>query len=189
MTEVVLFHHAQGLTAGVHEFADALRAAGHTVHTPDLYEGKTFATLDEGVAHVRGLGFETVIDRGVEAAAELPAEVVLAGFSLGALPVAKLAVSRPGARGALFLSGFVPPAEFGAWPGIPAQVHGMAQDPEFADSGDLAAAQEFAAAESDAEVFVYPGSAHLFADGSLPSYDPAAAGRLTERVLAFLARF
>ncbi|GAB6901017.1 dienelactone hydrolase family protein [Kineosporia succinea] len=188
MAEIVLFHHAQGLTAGVHAFADRLRSVGHTVHTPDLYEGKTFERLDEGIAHVRQIGFDTVTERGVQAVEALPQTLVYAGFSLGVLPVAKLAVSRPGAAGALFLSGFVPPSEFGAWPGVPSQVHGMDADPEFADSGDLAAAEEFAVAEGNTEVYVYPGSAHLFADSSLNEYDPGAAELLTDRVLEFLAK-
>src|SRR5689334_3586124 len=118
MSEVLLFHHAQGLTSGVLEFAETLRGAGHTVHTPDLYEGKTFETLNEGVAHAKSVGFGVLLERGVQAAEGLPDELVYAGFSLGALPVGQLAVSRPQAKGALFLSGFVPPSEFGEWPGI-----------------------------------------------------------------------
>jgi dienelactone hydrolase len=188
MAEVLLFHHAQGLTRGVLEFAEALRGAGHTVHTPDLYEGKTFRTLDEGVAHAKSIGFDELLESGVQAAQGLAEELVYAGFSLGVLPVGKLATSRENAKGALFLSGFVPPSEYGEWPGIPAQVHGMQEDPEFADSGDLAAAQEFAAQTDGVEVFVYPGSAHLFADPSLDGYDESAAGLLTERVLGFLAK-
>lgn len=188
MSEVLLFHHAQGLTAGVLEFAEVLRAAGHTVHTPDLYEGQTFGSLDEGVAHAKSVGFGVLLERGVQAAEGLPEALVYAGFSLGVLPAGQLAVTRPQAKGALFLSGFVPPSEFGSWPGIPAQVHGMEADPEFADSGDLEAAQEFSAQTDGVELFVYPGSAHLFADKSLDSYDEPAATLLTERVLAFLAK-
>ena len=102
MAEVVLFHHAQGLTPGVVAFADELRRAGHTVHTPDLFEGRTFDTLEEGMGFVEEIGFEQVLDRGVRAAQELPAEVVYAGFSLGEVAAQKLAQTRPGARGALF---------------------------------------------------------------------------------------
>ena len=40
MAEVVLFHHLQGLTEGVRAFAGELRAGGHTVHTPDLFDGQ-----------------------------------------------------------------------------------------------------------------------------------------------------
>ncbi|MHA3701587.1 dienelactone hydrolase family protein [Jatrophihabitans sp. YIM 134969] len=187
MTEIVLFHHAQGLTTGVLELARSWREAGHTVHTPDLYEGKTYATLDEGMAHVRGVGFAEITQAGVGSAADLPSELVYAGISLGALPAMALAQNRPGAKGAVLISGFVPPEEFGTWPeGLPAQVHGMDADPEFAESGDLAAAQEFAASEPAVEVFTYPGATHLFVDSSLPDFDAAAASAFSERVLTFL---
>ena len=46
MTEILLFHHALGLTPGITEFAGHLRGAGHTVHTPDLYDGHTFRTVE-----------------------------------------------------------------------------------------------------------------------------------------------
>jgi dienelactone hydrolase len=83
MAEVLLFHHAQGLTPGVRAFADELRAAGHIVHTPDLFDGRTFQTLDEGVAYAAEIGFENIRERGIRAADDLPAELVYAGFSIG----------------------------------------------------------------------------------------------------------
>jgi dienelactone hydrolase len=189
MTEVVLFHHALGLTPGVVALADELRAAGHTVHTPDLYEGRTFGTVEDGVAHAREIGFDEVIERGVRAVEALPAGLVYVGISLGVLPAQKLAQTRPGARGALLLEACVPASEFGAaWPDdVPVQVHGMDADPSFAGEGDLEAARELVGQARDAELFLYPGDAHLFTDSSLPSYSPAAAGLLTQRVLAFLA--
>ncbi len=189
MAETVLFHHALGLTPGVVAFADELRRAGHTVHTPDLFEGRTFGSLEEGMAHVAGIGFGEVAARGVRAADALPAEVVYAGFSLGVLPAQRLAQTRAGARGALLFHSCVPVAEFGpAWPeGVPVQVHGKADDPLFAGEGDLDAARELVAGAVDRELFLYPGDEHYFADSTLPSYDPAAAALLTERVLAFLA--
>lgn len=189
MTEIVLFHHAQGLTDGVLALAGSWRSAGHTVHTPDLYEGHTYATLDEGMTHVRRVGFDAIVRAGTESVADLPEELVYAGISLGAMPAMALAIGRPGARGALLISGFVPPSEFGAWPaGLPAQVHGMAGDPEFAESGDLAAAQEFAASEPAVEVFTYPGETHLFVDSSLPDFDADAAAQFGERAAAFVDR-
>lgn len=189
MAEVLLFHHAHGLTPGVREFGAGLEKAGHTVHVPDLYEGRIFDSLEEGVGHAREIGFGTVLERGRAAARDLPDGLVLAGFSLGVLPAQMLAQTRPGARGALLLSGCVPVSEFGtAWPeGVPAQVHGMAEDPYFAGEGDLDAARALVEAAPDTELFLYPGSAHLFADPSLPSYDADAAALLTERVLGFLA--
>jgi dienelactone hydrolase len=187
MAEVVLFHHAQGQTAGFFAFADELRAAGHTVHTPDLYDGRTFATLDEGVAYARQVGFDKLPERGRLAAESLPNEVVYAGFSLGAMPAQMLAQTRPGATGALLFHAAFPTSEFGGpWPeGVPLQIHMMESD-EWVLEGDLDAARELDETIGGAELFLYPGDSHLFADNSLPDYDEKAAALLMERVLAFL---
>lgn len=187
MADVLVFHHALGLTPGVVAFADELRAAGHAVTTPDLFEGKRFDTIEQGMAHVGELGFGTVIERGRAAAEELPAELFYVGFSLGVLPAQMLAQTRPGARGAVLAYSCVPEGEFGPWPdGLPFQVHGMADDPLFADEGDLEAARALVASQPRGELVLYPGSDHYFADASLPTYDAAAAAELTRRVLALL---
>ncbi len=189
MAEVLLFHHAQGQTPGFHAFADEVRQAGHTVHTPDLFDGKTFGSIDEGLAYVKELGgFEQVVERGERAADELPNELVYGGFSLGVVTAQKLAQTRPGARGALLFYSCLPVSEFGtSWPkGVPVQIHGMDKDPYFAGEGDIDAARELVASTDQAELFVYPGDQHYFADSSLPSYDPDATALLTKRVLEFL---
>jgi dienelactone hydrolase len=188
MAEVLLFHHALGQTAGFLTFAGKLRAAGHVVHTPDLYDGRVLQSLDEGVAHAEAIGFGHVIERGVRAAADLPAAIVYAGFSLGVLPAQKLAQTRPGARGALLSYSCVPVSEFGeSWPAaVPVQIHGMDADPFFVGEGDIDAARAIVASAPRAELFLYPGDQHYFADASLPSYDADAAALLTERVLRFL---
>jgi dienelactone hydrolase len=188
MAEVVLFHHAQGLTPGVVAFADELRRAGHTVHTPDLFEGRTFGSLDEGMRYAEGVGFPEVIGRGVRAVEGLPAGLVYAGFSLGVLPAQMLAQTRPGARGALLFYSCVPVSEFGsAWPDeVPVQVHGMDADPIFVGEGDIDAARELVEQAKNAELFLYPGDQHYFADSSLPSYDAEATALLVQRVLDFL---
>jgi dienelactone hydrolase len=189
MAEVLLFHHAQGQTAGFHGFADELRRAGHTVHTPDLFEGRTFASIDEGLAYAEEVGFGEIIERGARAADELPSELVYAGFSLGVVPAQKLAQTRPGARGALLFYSCVPTSEFGSWPeDVPVQVHGMDADPIFVGEGDIDAARALVESTEHAELFLYPGDQHYFADSSLPSYDESAATLLTQRVLAFLAQ-
>lgn len=186
MTEVVLYHHVQGLTEGVRSFADELRRPGHTVHTPDLFEGRTFPSIEDGIAFARETGFGALAERGVAAAGQLPAEVVYAGFSFGCMPAQQLAQTRPGARGALLMYGCLPVSEFGdAWPdGVPVQVHAKEEDPWFLE--DLPAAQALADSADRAELFLYPGEQHLFADSSTADYDPAAAALLLERVLAFL---
>jgi dienelactone hydrolase len=189
MAELLLFHHAQGQTPGVLAFADELRQAGHTVHAPDLFGGRTFDTVDKGVAYAQEIGFGEIIERGVRVAEELPAAVVYAGFSLGVLPAQKLAQTRSGASGALFFYSCAPLSAFGtSWPiGVPVQIHAMDADPEFVNEGDLDAARALVEAADQAELFLYPGDQHLFADSSLPSYEAKAAALLTQRVLAFLA--
>src|SRR6266498_90310 len=186
MAEVLLFHHAQGQTPGFIAFADKLRAAGHTVHTPDLYDGRTFAALDEGVGYAQQVGFDTILERGRLAAESLPNEIVYAGFSLGVMPAQMLVQTRPGAKGALLFSAALPTSEFGgSWPpGVPLQIH-MMEDDEWAVE-DLPAARELVETIDGAELFLYPGDRHLFADNSLPDYDEGAAKLLEQRVLRFL---
>ncbi len=186
MPDVLLYHHIQGLTEGVRSFGEELSRAGHTVHTPDLFDGRTFDTIEEGITFARDEGFGALTERGLAAAEELDPERVYAGFSFGAGIAQQLAQTRPGARGALLLYSCLPVSEFGdAWPeGVPVQVHGKDGDPFFAE--DLEAAQALVASTDQAELFLYPGEEHLFADSSLPAYDAAAAALLTERVLAFL---
>ena len=188
MTEVVLYHHVQGLTDGVRLFADDLRQAVHTVHTPDLFEGQTFDTIEDGMAFARETGFGALAERGVAAAEGIRDDAVYAGFSFGVSVAQQLAQTRPGAGGALLMYSCFPVSEFGtAWPdGVPVQVHGKEGDPFFAE--DLEAAQALVDSTDQAELFLYPGEEHLFADSSLPAYDAAAAALLMERVLAFLEK-
>jgi dienelactone hydrolase len=192
LAEVLLFHHAQGLTRGVVAFADELRAAGHLVHTPDLYDGRTFETLDAGLAYAKEIGFENLLERGVREADDLRPDLVYAGFSLGEMVAQKLTQTRPGARGALLFYSCLPISgewAFGPWPdGVPVQIHGMDADPVFVGEGDIDAAREIVEKVEGAELFLYPGEQHYFADSSLPSYDAGATVLLTRRVLDFLDR-
>jgi dienelactone hydrolase len=184
MSEILLFHHAQGQTSGFLAFAEELRAAGHVVHVPDLYDGKTFATLDEGVGYAKQIGFDTIAERCRLAAQNLPNELVYAGFSLGVMGAQMLAQTRPGAKGALLFSAAFPASEFsGSWPqGVPLQIHMMEADEWALEDLPAARVQTI----EGAELFLYPGDRHLFADNSLPDYDEGAATLLEQRVLAFL---
>jgi dienelactone hydrolase len=170
MAEVLLFHHALGLTEGVKAFATTLRAAGHVVHTPDLFDGRRFEDVQAGVAHAKSIGFGVLLQRGVQAAQALPQ-------------------TRPGARGALLLHACVPVDSFSPrWPdGVPVQIHAMEADPFFVDDGDIEAALALTKAVPQAELVLYPGRQHLFAEVGQPSYDAAATAAMTARVLAFLA--
>ncbi|GGL45281.1 dienelactone hydrolase family protein [Phycicoccus endophyticus] len=189
---MLLFHHVQGRTAGVLALADSLRAAGHTVHTPDLFDGQVFATIEEGAAFVDSVGVEELQARALACAEALgaPADpLVVAGISFGVMPALALAVSNPRVRGALLYEGFADPSYFGTWrEGIALQVHGMADDPFFGAEGDLDAARTFVEGRPEAELFVYPGRVHLFLDSSLPQHDADAARLVLERSLALLAR-
>jgi dienelactone hydrolase len=188
MAEVLLFHHALGLTPGVQAFADELRAAGHTVHTPDLFESRTFGSIEEGMAHVEDLGFDAITDRGVAAAEGLPSELVYMGFSLGVVSAQKLTQTRPGAKGAVLFYSFVPIKFFGPWPsGVPAQIHMHEADPFVVEEGDLDAAREVAESVEGVELFLYPGDTHYFADSTHEHYDEQAAALAKERTLEFLA--
>jgi dienelactone hydrolase len=185
VSEVLLFHHAQGLTEGVRGFAEELRAAGHVVHVPDLFDGRTFDSLEAGMAFTEELGFGAIVESGTRIAEGLPAELVYAGFSLGVLPAQKLAQTRAGAQGALLMQAAIPLDEFGGtWPqGVPLQLHVMEDD----ELGDVEIARALAEALPEAELFLYPGGRHLFADRGLADYDAEASARLIERALGFLS--
>ena len=189
MAQVVLFHHAQGLTPGVEAFATRLRDEGHEVHTPDLFEGRTFDSIEAGLAYVEEIGFGEVMERGARAADAIRGGLVYAGFSLGVVPAQMLAQTRSEAAGALLCYSCLPVSEFGeSWPaGVPVQIHGMDADPFFVGEGDIDAARDIVASSPRAELFLYPGDRHYFADSSLPSYDPEATELLLARVIAFLA--
>ena len=192
MAEVVLYHHIQGLTEGVRSFADELRRAGHTVHTPDLFDGRTFATMDEAFAVVQEAGdaFDAKADGAAHA---LPEGLVYAGISWGVGAAQRLAQTRAGARGALLYEACFPITgeyAFGPWPNdLPVQIHGKGDDEFFAHEGDIDAARDLVdkIGPEKAELFVYPGDEHLFVDSSLPTYDGEAAALVTQRTLHFLS--
>lgn len=184
MAELVLFHHALGVTPGIQALADRLRAEGHTVHVPDLYQGRVFERLEDGVAFSREIDFD---ERAAAAVEVLPDGIVYIGISLGVMAAQKFAQTRAGATGAVLISSAVKPEEFGTpWPqGVPLQIHMMEKD-EWVQGYDLDAAHQLANTVEGAELFLYPGDGHLFADSSSPDYDAGAASELTKRVLRFL---
>ncbi|GAA4726667.1 dienelactone hydrolase family protein [Isoptericola chiayiensis] len=185
MAEIVLFHHACGLTDGVREFAGTLDDAGHRVHVPDLYDGVTFADVDAGVAHAVSLGEGEIARRAAAAVADLPTDVVYGGMSMGTARAAEAVLQRPGARAAFFLYGAVAPSWWDAtWPaGVPSQAHVTTDDPW----REPEAEQEYAAAVPGGELFVYPGAGHLFAERGHPDHDTDSAALATRRVLELLA--
>lgn len=185
MVEILLLHHARGLTSGVHEVAEALRAAGHTVHTPDLF-GRTFATTEEGADfEENAIGWEGMLQRTETAAEALPPGVVHLGMSLGVVYGTRLAVLRPGALGLIGLYSPIPPQSVaGPWPaGVPAQYHWHERDPWVDDGAPEALVEQV----PGAEVNVYDGDTHLFADPSTEGFDATSAALAMERIQEFLA--
>ncbi len=189
MAEVLMFHHVLGKTKGIEAIADQLRDAGHIVHVPDLFDGRTFTTLEEGLGFVKEIGFEEVTARGIRAADDFSRDAVYAGFSLGVPAAQLLAQTREDARGALFFHACLPTSEFESqWPAdLPVQIHAMNEDPFFVEDGDINAARELVESANHAELFLYEGKEHLFTDSSVPSYDADATKLVIKRVLEFLA--
>lgn len=188
VSRIILYHHAQGLTDGIKAFADQLRAAGHEVETPDLFDGAIFDSLEQGVGHVEALGFDAILDAGVDAGSGGSNDVVYAGFSLGGLVAHKLAQTRPGAKGALLYHyGDVSIEMFGdSWPaGVPVQFHITEKD-EWREEGVVEEFIRQVRANDSADLFEYPGSAHLFTDSSLGGYEMESARLVITRTLRFL---
>jgi dienelactone hydrolase len=185
MAEILLFHHARGLTHGVSAFAQTLRDAGHSVAAPDLFEGRTFDDVRDGVAFAQGLGEGVLAARVAEIVAPMPPGLVYGGMSMGAARAAEQVLTRPGAKGAFFLYGAIAPSWWeSTWPaGVPSQAHVTEGD----EWREPEAEEEYAAQVPGGELFVYPGAGHLFLEPEHPDYDEEAARLATERVLAFLA--
>ena len=190
MAEVVLFHHVLGLTPGILSLAERLRANGHTVHAPDMYEGRVFSTLEEGMAHVKAIGFGEVAAGGARAVEGMVTNLVDMGYSLGVMPAQNLAQNRAGARGAVLIAACMPTEEFGGtWPAdVPVQVHAHANDPEFDNGYDLPTAQAVVEEAANGQLFLYPGDKHFFADSSTDEYDAEATDQMVEHLLALLGR-
>jgi dienelactone hydrolase len=187
MATLVLFHSALGLRPGVTRFADRLRARGHEVRTPDLYDGEVFDHLTEGVAHRDHLGVPELMQRATAAVQDLPGDVVYAGMSMGAAPAQWLAATRPGALGALLVHGCLPLEMFGLerWPAtVPVQLHVSEDDPWVDPDG----VDGFAAAVPPGllEHATYPGTRHLFSDDDSSDHDPEATGQLVAAAAKFL---
>ncbi len=185
MAEIVLFHHSGGLTQGVIGFAQRLREAGHTVHTPDLFNGRTFTDLREGMAYADSIGEETFAARAGEIVAPMAQGLVYGGLSMGAARAGEQVLARPGARAAFFLYGTIAPSWWEAtWPAdVPSQAHVTEGD----ELREPHAEAEYVAEVPGGELFIYPGSGHLFAEAGHPDYDEGIASVATNRVLAFLS--
>jgi dienelactone hydrolase len=185
MADVIVFHHAHGVTSGLRRFADRLVSAGHRVMIPDLFDGETFDDVEDGVAYAESVGFDTIIDRGAAAASAVDGQFATIGFSLGVLPAQHLAQTHSRAVGAVLCHAAIALGTFAdAWPErVGLQLHTSERDAW----GDIDEARALAAAVPDAELYEYDTAAHLVTDSSLADYDPAIAELVVDRALVFLA--
>lgn len=189
--EVVLLHSALGLRPAVHGWAAHLRAAGHRVHTPDIFDGEVFASVEEGLRKRDALGIPEIGRRTRAAVATLPAGLVFMGWSLGAVGAQVLAATRPGAKAAVLLHGIAPLPAIGVrqWPtGVPIQIHSADADPWVPEPLVQAFEAAVTTAGVHAETWRYPGAAHMFDDPDLPGHSVEATALARERITRFLER-
>ncbi|WP_030209462.1 dienelactone hydrolase family protein [Streptomyces sp. NRRL S-87] len=184
---IMLFHSTYGLRPAVHAAAERLRAAGHEVVVPDLFEGRVFDTVEEGMAFNEELGRDEILKRAILAAAPHSARgLVYAGFSLGASVAQQLALGDEKARGLLLLHGTSDVPEGASVDDLPVQLH--VADPDAFETHDWLTAWylRMQRAGADIEVHRYPGAGHLYTDPELPDYDEESAERTWATALAFL---
>lgn len=185
---IMLFHSTCGLRPAVHASAERLRAAGHEVRVPDLFEGHTFETVEEGMAFKEQLGKDELLKRAVLAAAPYSDQgLVYAGFSFGASVAQTLALGDAKARGLLLLHGTSDIAENASVDELPVQLH--VADPDPFESHDWLTSWylQMQRTGADVEVYRYPGAGHLFTDPDLPDFDQAAAELAWKVAIGFLA--
>ncbi|WP_329322304.1 dienelactone hydrolase family protein [Streptomyces sp. NBC_01262] len=184
---IVLFHSAYGLRPAVHAAADRLRAAGHVVHVPDLYEGRTTETVEAGMAIKDEIGRDELLMRAVTVSGPLSDQgLVYAGFSLGGSIAQNLALADANARGLLLLHGTSDIAD-DVTTDIPVQLHVADPDPFESDDWLNAWYLRMRKAGADVEIHRYRGAGHLYTDPDLHDYDADAAERTWAIALDFLA--
>ncbi|QOV38955.1 dienelactone hydrolase family protein [Streptomyces ferrugineus] len=184
---IMLFHSTHGLRPAVRQAADRLRAAGHEVWTPDLFEGRTFETVEEGMEFNERIGKDELLKRAVLAAAPYSERgLVYAGFSLGASIAQTLALGDEKARGLLLLHGTSDIAAGASVDELPVQLHVAEPDPFETDDWLSAWYLQMGRAGADVEVYRYAGAGHLYTDPDLPDYDEEAAEATWRVALGFL---
>jgi dienelactone hydrolase len=187
LATVVLFHSVYGLRPAVHKAADRLRAAGHEVHTPDLFDGRTAGSVEEGMELKDEIGRDELLMRAVTVTAPLSERgLVYAGFSLGGSIAQNLAFADDRARALLLLHGTSDLPEDAAVDDLPVQLH--VADPDAFEPHDWLNAWylQMRRAGADVEIFRYAGAGHLFTDEDLDDHDAEAAERTWRTALEFL---
>ncbi|UQA98034.1 dienelactone hydrolase family protein [Streptomyces halobius] len=185
---IVLFHSVCGVRPAVHAAADRLRAAGHEVVVPDLFDGRTADSVQDGLAVKDDIGKDELLKRAVTAVAPYSDRgLVYAGFSFGGAVAQNLALADDKARGLLLLHGTSDIAEGAEADDLPVQLHVADPDPYEPHDWLNAWYLRMRRAGADVEVFRYAGAGHLFTDPDLPDYDAEAAESTWKVALGFLA--
>lgn len=185
MADVMIFHGITGLIPRAAGIEQPLLEAGHRVVCPDLFEGNSFETPEEGFEYLEKVRFRTLLGRAEEAIADMPPETVLIGISMGTGVASHLARERPECAAAVLLHA-VPGRAKGepAWPAsVPVQVHTSEDDPYFSREN----ADALIAEAADCRLVLYPGSGHTFADPEAEDYAPEQAPALVRNVTEFIS--
>lgn len=186
--KIVMFHSAYGLRPAVRAAAERLRAAGHEVYVPDLYDGRTTDTVEEGMKIKDAIGREELLQRAVAAAAPHSDQgLVYAGFSLGGSIAQTLALGDEKARGLLLLHGTSDIADDAVTDQLPVQLHVAEPDPFESEDWLNAWYLRMAKTGADVEVYRYRGAGHIYTDPELHDYDAEAAEQTWAVALSFLA--
>ncbi|MCF6523047.1 dienelactone hydrolase family protein [Streptomyces sp. JJ36] len=187
MATVVLFHSAYGLRPAVQQAADRMREAGHTVHVPDLYEGRSAGTVEEGMALHDEIGRDELLMRAITATAPHSEHgLVYAGLSLGGAVAQTLALGDTRARGLLLFHGTSDIAEDASVDELPVQLHVADPDPFEPHDWLNAWYLRMQRAGAEVEVHRYPGAGHLYTDPGLDDHDAEAAELTWRTALGFL---
>jgi dienelactone hydrolase len=186
--EIVLFHSMYGLRPVEMAAAGRLRAHGHHVVLPDLFEGRTApGDVGSGLALMDRIGWPTIVATARATLDGVGDEAALIGFSMGVGVIAEVWPDRLGAAAVacLHAPAVVPP---GVRRGTPVQLH-VATPDRFAPP-DQVLAFETSAARTGAlpSLRRYPGAGHYFTDPSLDDYDAAAEADVWTHLLGMLGR-
>lgn len=189
MPKIALFHSVLGVRAGVHDAAARLSGAGHDVRVVDQYDGRSFDDYVEADRFARSLGYPHLMQRALDAVADLEDGFVAMGFSNGG-GMSEFVATQRKVAGVVMVAGALPLAMLGvdAWPaGTAAQVHYTREDPFRNEEWLEAVEGSVRTAGAPLESFTdYPGTGHLFTDTSLPQeYDAESAELAWGRILAF----
>ena len=196
---VVVLHAWWGLTEPFQQVCDQLAQAGFVALAPDLYHGKTTASVEEAEELVGALNQDEERVRGDIAGAvqvlrqhtathraDGRGKLALVGFSLGGAYALDMSVTLAEEIAAVVTF-------YAAYPGLDyrrasaAYLCHFAEDDPFEPAESVAEMEQvLQAAGRPVTVYTYPGTKHWFFEENRPEYDAQAARLAWERTIAFL---